>query len=393
MIVAIPEHSSTSLQNAADAPLQNASLFTPLTVGDLRLKHRVVLAPLTRMRSTQPGDIPNALNATYYAQRATPGGLLISEATQISLEGKGYPATPGIYSEEQIAGWRIVTDAVHAKGGYLFAQLWHVGRISHSSLHPQQGLPVSASAVVPAEGKTFNAAFQMVDFEAPRALAIEELPRIVADYVHAARCAKAAGFDGIELHSANGYLLDQFLEDGVNHRTDAYGGSIENRARLLLEVVDAVIAVWGAGRVGVRLSPWGKYNSMSDSNPVPLFTYVLEQLSARGIAYAHLVEPRANGGADGSLDANAPDAAASFRKAFPGVLIAAGGFQGETASRTVASGEADAIAFGRWFISNPDLPRRLQLGAALQPYDRSTFYGGTEKGYTDYPALEESSVR
>lgn len=367
----------------------NAPLFNPLRLGDLTLAHRVVLAPLTRMRSTQPGDIPNALNATYYAQRATPGGLLISEATQISLEGKGYPVTPGIYSEEQIAGWRIVTDAVHAKGGYLFAQLWHVGRISHSSLHPQQGLPVSASAIAPADGKALTATFQQVEFETPRALALEELPRIVADYVHAARCAQAAGFDGVEIHSANGYLLDQFLEDGVNHRTDAYGGAIENRARLLLEVVDAVVSVWGPGRVGVRLSPWGKFNSMNDSNPLALFTYVLQQLSARSIAYAHLVEPRANGGADGALDASAPDAAASFRKAFPSALISAGGYLGDTASKAIASGHADAIAFGRWFISNPDLPRRLQLGVELNSYDRSTFYGGTEKGYTDYPALDE----
>lgn len=370
----------------------NAPLFQPLTLGDLTLAHRVVLAPLTRLRSTQPGDVPNSLNATYYAQRATPGGLLISEATQISLEGKGYPAAPGIYSPEQVVGWRTVTEAVHAKGGFLFAQLWHVGRISHSSLHPEIGLPVSASAVAPTEGKALTATFQQVPFETPRALAIEEIPRIVADYVHAARCAQDAGFDGVELHSANGYLLDQFLEDGVNHRTDAYGGSIENRARLLLEVIDAVIAVWGAGRVGIRLSPWGKFNAMSDSNPIPLFTYVLQQLSARGIAYAHLVEPRANGGADGALDTAAPDAAASFRKAFPGVLIAAGGFLGESASRTVASGDADAIAFGRWFISNPDLPHRLQIGAPLNRYDRSTFYGGAEKGYTDYPTLEESAA-
>ena len=380
----------TDLNHATSS---NAPLFDPLSLGDLTLAHRVVLAPLTRMRSTQPGDVPNALNALYYAQRATPGGLLISEATQISLEGKGYPATPGIYSPEQVAGWRIVTDAVHAKGGFLFAQLWHVGRISHSSHHPQQGLPVSASAIAPTDGKVLTASFQQADFETPRALAVEELPRIVAEYVHAARCAQQAGFDGIELHSANGYLLDQFLEDGVNHRTDAYGGSIENRARLLLEVVDAVIAVWGAGRVGVRLSPWGKFNSMSDSNPLALFTYVLEQLAARGIAYAHLVEPRANGGSDGALDASAPDASASFRKAFPGTLIAAGGFLGETASHTVASGHADAIAFGRWFISNPDLPHRLRIGAPLQRYDRSTFYGGTEKGYTDYPTLEESATK
>ncbi len=393
MTITTPENSLTSsLGDSAEVSLQNAPLFAPLEVGDLRLSHRVILAPLTRMRASQPGDVPNALNATYYAQRATRGGLLVSEATQISPEGKGYPATPGIYSEEQVAGWRIVTDAVHAKGGFLFAQLWHVGRISHSSLHPEVGLPVSSSAIAPTEGKALTNSFRQVNFETPRALALEELPRIVADYVHAARCAKAAGFDGVELHSANGYLLDQFLEDGVNHRTDAYGGSIENRARLLLEVVDAVIAVWGAGRVGVRLSPWGKFNSMSDSDPVALFGYVLKRLAERSIAYAHLVEPRANGGADGNLDANAPDAAASFRQAFPGVLLSAGGYQGESAAGAIASGHADAIAFGRWFISNPDLPHRLRVGAPLQAYDRSTFYGGTERGYTDYPMLEAATL-
>jgi len=370
--------------------MATSSLFTPLQVGDLHLTHRVVLAPLTRMRSTQPGDVPNALNATYYGQRASKGALLISEATQISLEGKGYPATPGIYSPEQVEGWKLVTDAVHAKGAYIFAQLWHVGRISHSSLHPEVGLPVSSSAIAPGDGKAFTAKFQMADFETPRALEASELPRIIAEYRHAAECAKAAGFDGVEIHGANGYLPDQFLEDGVNQRTDEYGGSKENRARFLLEAVDAAIEVWGSGRVGVRLSPYGTANGMSDSDPVGLFSYVLGQLSARGIAYAHLVEPRASQAGGGApTDDSAPHTAEIFRKAFQGVLISAGGYTGPTAEEAVSKGYADAVAFGRWFIANPDLPERLKLGAELNPYDRRTFYGGTAKGYTDYPTLAE----
>jgi N-ethylmaleimide reductase len=365
-------------------------LFSPLQVGELHLAHRVVLAPLTRMRSTQPGDVPNALNATYYGQRASQGGLLISEATHISRQGKGYPAAPGIHSPEQVEGWKLVTEAVHAKGGNIFLQLWHVGRISHTSLHPETGLPVSASAIAPGSGMAFTAEFKQAPFETPRALGIEELPGIVADYRRGAENAKAAGFDGVEVHGANGYLLDQFLEDGSNHRTDAYGGSIENRARLLLEVVDAVVEVWGKGRVGVRLSPFGKFGGISDSDTEPLFNYVLGQLSARGIAYAHIIQPRSSG-AGGGLpnDDSAPDTAKIFRKAFTGVLISAGGFTAGSANDAIEAGEADAVAFGRLFIANPDLPERFRVGAELNPYDRRSFYGGAEKGYTDYPSLEE----
>jgi N-ethylmaleimide reductase len=370
--------------------MSNSSrLFSPLQVGDLQLSHRVVLAPLTRLRSTQPGDVPNALNAEYYAQRSTEGGLLISEATQISRQGKGYPGAPGIHSAEQVEGWRLVTEAVHAKGGLIFLQLWHVGRSSHTSLHPETGLPVSASAIAIADGsKALTPEFQQVAFETPRALETAELPGIVKDYSCAAVNALAAGFDGVEIHSANGYLLDQFLEDTTNHRTDQYGGSIENRARLLLEVTDAVVEVWGKGRVGVRLSPYGKFNDMGDSDPVALFSYVLEQLSSRGVAYAHLVEPRVgSAGAGAPIDNSAPLTSHVFRKAFPGVLISAGGYTGESAEETVEDGYADAIAFGRLFISNPDLPERIRLHAPLNTPDRSTFYGGTAKGYTDYPAL------
>jgi len=369
-------------------------LFTPLRVGSLELSHRVVMAPLTRLRSTQPGDVPNAMNARYYGQRASKGGLLITEATQISLQGKGYPAAPGIHSQEQIEGWKLTTAKVHAKGGFVFLQLWHVGRMSHSSLHPEVGLPVAPSAISPADGsKAMTAAFQQVEFELPRALGIEELPGIVADYRQAAENAKAAGFDGVEVHSANGYLLDQFLEDSSNHRTDAYGGSIENRARLLLEVVDAVVEMWGKDRVGVRLSPFGKFLDMGDSDPVALFTYVLEKLSERGIAYVHVVEPRVgNAGADAAIDGNAVDTAKTFRAAFKGVFISAGGYDAETANEAITAFRADAIAFGRLFISNPDLPERLEKKSSLNAYDRATFYGGAEKGYTDYPALEGSAV-
>ncbi len=364
-------------------------LFSPLQVGDLRLSHRVVLAPLTRMRSTQPGDIPNALNATYYGQRASKGSLLISEATQISLLGKGYPAAPGIHTQEQVEGWKLVTSAVHAKEAFIFLQLWHVGRISHSSLHPEAGLPVAPSAIAPNDGKmALTADFGQVPFETPRALRLDEIPGIVAEYRAGAENAKAAGFDGVEIHSANGYLLDQFLEDKTNHRDDIYGGSIENRARLLLEVVDAAIGVWGKGRVGVRLSPFGTFSDMGDSDPVALFSYVLTQLSERGIAYVHLVEPRVgNAGADAAIDEKAPRTSEIFRAAFKGVLISAGGYTAETAETAIANHFADAVAFGRLFIANPDLPARFAEGTALNRYDRSTFYGGTEEGYTDYPAL------
>lgn len=362
-------------------------LFDALKMGDLTLKNRVVMAPLTRMRTQQPGNIPTALNAEYYAQRAS-AGLIISEATQISQQGQGYPATPGIHSPEQIEGWKLVTQAVHAAGGHIFLQLWHVGRISHPSLQPHGAAPVAPSALPAANSGTFTADWQPTPILTPRALETAEMAGIIADFKQGAINAKAAGFDGVEVHGANGYLLDQFLQDGSNKRTDQYGGSIENRARLLLEVVDAAIAVWGKGRVGVRLSPYGTFNDMHDSDPVALFTYVLAELGKRGIAYVHLIEPRASaaGGAEGTVE-NAPGTAALFRQAFSGVLISAGGYSAEEAKQAVQNGTADAIAFGRLFISNPDLPARLKAGAALNAYDRSTFYGGDAKGYTDYPSM------
>jgi N-ethylmaleimide reductase len=365
-------------------------LLSPLQLGPYQLKHRIVMAPLTRMRSEQPGDVPQPINVEYYRQRASDGGLIISEATQVSRLGKGYPGAPGIHSAEQVAGWRAVVDGVHEKNGIVFLQLWHVGRMSYSSLHPEAGLPVAPSAIAPRQGKTFSADFKLVDFETPRALELREIPEIVNEYRTAALNARQAGFDGVEVHSANGYLLDQFLEDSSNQRTDSYGGAIENRARLLLEVLDAVIEVWGREKVGVRLSPYGTFGDMGDSNPQTLFGYVLHQFTARKIAYAHIIEPRSsNAGGGAPLDPSAPRTAEIFRKAFPGVLISAGGYTPEEAEKTIATRRADAIAFGRLFIANPDLPARIAQDAPLNEPHRPTFYGGSEEGYIDYPALEE----
>lgn len=368
-----------------------ATLFDTLKLGDLTLNNRVVMAPLTRMR-TKPGNVPYELTAEYYAQRAS-AGLIISEATQVSQQGQGYPATPGIHSAEQINGWKLVTDAVHKKGGKIFLQLWHVGRISHSSLQPNGGLPVAPSAIPAANSGTYTADWQPTPILTPRALETSEIAGIVADFKTGAQNAKDAGFDGVEVHGANGYLLDQFLQDGSNKRTDNYGGSIENRARLLLEVVDSAIEVFGKGRVGVRLSPYGTFNDMSDSNPIALFSYVLEQLNAKQIAYVHVIEPRATsaGGNDAVLD-NAPSTAELFKNKFSGVFISAGGYNAENAKEAVEKGQADAVAFGRLYIANPDLAERLQQNAPLNKYDRNTFYGGTEKGYTDYPTLQQAQA-
>jgi N-ethylmaleimide reductase len=362
-------------------------LFTPVQIGALSLSHRVVMAPLTRMRSLQPGDVPCALNATYYGQRASRGGLIIAEATDICEQARGYPGAPGVYSPAQIAGWKLVTDAVHAKGGLIFLQIWHTGRISHSSMQPGGALPVAPSAIA-APGNHMDMRFNAVPFETPRALALDEIPAIIGLFRQAAINARAAGFDGVEIHAANGYLVNQFLQDCTNTRTDAYGGSIENRTRFLLEVVDAVAAAWSADRVGVRLSPWGTFNGMSDRDPGRLYDHVATALGKRGIAYIHVIEPRADQSSDtNALDPNAPDAASRLKTCFKGPVIAAGGFTQHTAGQVIAAGHADAVAFGRSFIANPDLPERFRTRASLNRYDRPTFYGGTERGYTDYPAL------
>lgn len=332
------------------------------------------------------GAAPTALNAHYYEQRASQSGLIIAEATQISWQGKGYPRTPGIHTDEQIAGWKVVVDAVHAKGGVIFLQLWHTGRISHSSHRSDRALPVSASAMRPT-GQAFGAAFARLPYETPRPLETDEIPSIVDDYKCAAANALLAGFDGVELHGANGYLVDQFLQDRTNRRTDRYGGPVANRVRFLLEATDGLIDVCGADRVGVRLSPFGAVGDIADSEPVSLFAHTIEALSTRQIAYLHLIEPRSNASVRDGLNFEAPaSVTALFRKLFQGPLIASGGFTKQSAEAELKSGNSDAIAFGRAFIANPDLPHRLAIDAPLNAPDAGTFYGGGERGYTDYPA-------
>jgi N-ethylmaleimide reductase len=366
-------------------PMSSASLFKPLAVGPYTVKHRIAMAPLTRMRAQPDSLAARALNAEYYAQRATEGGLIIAEASQVMQQGQGSPNTPGIYSNAQIAGWKQVTDAVHAKGGIIFLQLWHVGRASHSSFQPNNALPVSASAIA-ISGKTRSASGATVDYETPRALETDEIPGIIDAYRQAARNAMAAGFDGVELHGANGYLIEQFLQSRSNQRSDQYGGSIENRSRLMMEAVQAIIEVWGADRVGVRLSPYGVANDSGEADPMALYSHVIGELGKLGLAFLHFVEPRSSGAGRAEVDhKNVPSAAELFRPLWNGVLITAGGFTAETAEATVAAGHADIIAFGRAFIANPDLPDRIRLGVPFTPYDRATFYGGDVAGYTDYP--------
>jgi N-ethylmaleimide reductase len=355
------------------------TLFDPVRLGDIALANRIVMAPLTRNRAGK-GRVPTASMATYYAQRAS-AGLIVTEATQIHPLGQGYLDTPGIYSPEQIEGWKAVTRAVHERGGKIVVQLWHVGRISHVSLLPAGEQPVAPSALR-AAGKTFTErGFE--DVSEPRALRLDELPGIVEQYRQAARNAITAGFDGVEIHGANGYLLDQFLRNGSNHRSDAYGGSIENRARLLLEVMTAVTKEIGGSRTAVRLSPVTPSNDASDSDPQPLFNHVAQALAPMGLSYVHVIE-----GATGGARDVAPFDYEALRARVNAPWMVNNGYSGAMASDVIERGLADVVAFGRPFISNPDLPRRLKEGAELAPADRSTFYGGTDKGYIDYPALE-----
>lgn len=378
-------------QETVKAGMNFPHLFSSVQIGPYQLKHRLVLAPLTRMRAAKPSLAPRPLNAEYYAQRTTQGGLLIAEASPVSATAFGSPGVPGIYTEAQVAGWRKVVDAVHAKGGVIFLQLWHVGRVSHSSFQPGGALPVAPSAIaISPELKTATADGKVTVYETPRALETSEIPDIIDAFRQAAQNALAAGFDGVEVHGANGYLLEQFLQSRSNRRTDQYGGAIENRARLLLEVTQAVIDVWGADRVGVRLSPYGIANDSGEPEPMPLYTYVVEKLNPLGLAYLHIIEPRSSGAGRAEVNwQNVPSAMVLFRPIWKGKLIAAGGFTGQTAEDAIAQGHADAVAFGRIFISNPDLPRRLQRGYPLTPYNRKTFYGGEEAGYTDYPEHDE----
>lgn len=359
--------------------MSQSRLFEPFKLGPITLPNRVVMAPLTRNRAVPPGMVPSPLAIEYYAQRAS-AGLLITEASQVSQQGQGYQDTPGIYSKEQVAGWRKVTEAAHERGGRIFIQLWHVGRISHDSLQPNGGKPVAPSAIR-AKGKTFvNGTF--TDISEPRALELSEIPGIIDDFRRGAENAMAAGFDGVEIHGANGYLLDQFAKDGTNKRTDAYGGSIENRARLMLEVSKAVAAAAGPERTGIRISPVTPANDVSDSNPQPLFDHIVDHLDALKLTYIHVIE-----GATGGPRDNAPFDYASLRKRFSRAYVANNGYDLALANKVLDANAADLIAFGKPFISNPDLVERLKKGAPLNAPDKATFYGGGAKGYTDYPTL------
>ena len=352
------------------------NLFAPATVGHLALPSRFVMAPMTRNRAL-PSLAPGPQAALYYAQRAS-AGLIVTEATQVSESAAGYVFTPGLHTDDQVSGWRTVTDAVHAAGGRIVVQLWHTGRISHPVMRPDGSTPVSASAIA-AEGEviTYEGPKR---FPTPRGLEIDEIAGIVADFAQAARNAVRAGFDGIEIHAANGYLVDQFLRDGANHRTDAYGGSIENRARFLLEVVDATAAAIGAHRVGVRISPSSPFNSMSDSDPVALTRYVAAQLDARQVMYLHVLEMPS-----GNDPAAVRPLTAIARDAFTGPLVTNAGFSADTAEAVLARGDADLVAFGVPFLATPDFVERVRDGAAGNAPDRGTFYGGDERGYVDYP--------
>ena len=363
--------------------MTDTTLFEPYTLGALTLSNRIVMAPLTRNRAGA-GLVPSEFAATYYSQRAS-AGLLIAEATQVSPQAQGYQDTPGIYTPEQIAGWRQVTDAVHAKGGRIFVQLWHVGRVSNVAVQPGGAAPVAPSAVR-AQTKTFvNNSF--VDVSEPRALELNEIPGIVEDFRQAAANAIAAGFDGVEVHGANGYLLEQFVKDGANFRTDAYGGSIENRARLLLEVTAAVAHEIGAGRTGVRISPVSPANGISCSDPQPQYDYITEQLSAMGIAYLHVIE-----GATGGARDVAPFDFGALRTRFKQSYMANNGYDLGLIQAQLSQGNADLFALGRPFIANPDLVERLKAGAPLNAMDPATLYGGGAKGYTDYPVLAEATT-
>lgn len=369
------------------------ALFSPMTFGPLRLKHRVIMAPLTRSRSIQPDSVPGDLIREYYEQRASDGGLIISEATNISLTSRGWLGAPGLYSDQQVEGWKEVVGAVLAQGGHMFAQLWHTGRSSHIAM-TGGATPVSAS-VDPTYWMNPNHLVSIPGGWAQpsphRALTVSEIAAIVQDYRHSAQRAMDAGFEGVELHAANGYLVDQFLQNGSNKRTDEYGGPIENRMRFLSEIVTALISVWGPDRVAVRIGPNGTWNGISDSDPKSLFSNVTAHLNQFPLAYLSLIEPRISG-SDLVDTKQGPIAAEWLRPIFKGKLISAGGFEPNTAEVAVSSGIVDAVAFGRHFVSNPDLPRRIKDKLPLAPYNRDTFYTFDALGYTDYPAYEGALV-
>jgi N-ethylmaleimide reductase len=359
-------------------------LFSPITIGDLKLPNRMIMAPLTRRRATE-GNMPTSLMATYYEQRAS-AGLIISEATPISLQAIGYNNLPGIFTQTQVEAWEKVTTSVHRKGGRIFMQLWHVGRISHSLFQPGHVLPVAPSAI--SAGEVITTPEGSKKMEVPRALELNEIPGIIEDYRKAAANAKQAGFDGVEVHGANAYLIDQFLHQSSNHRTDNYGGSVENRVRFALEVISTVCSVWGSHRVGIRLSPSNIRNGMDDPDPAALFGYLIGQLNSFNLAYIHLVEPML------PLD-NYPhmirEVARYFRPFWKGLLITAGNYDYEKGMNAVSEGIADMVAYGRLFLANPDLPERFAKHSPLNVPDTETFYYGGEKGYIDYPNLESAN--
>lgn len=358
------------------------NLFSSITVGDLTLPNRMVMAPMTRNRANQD-NAPHSLNVKYYQQRAK-AGLIITEASQVSMDGVGYPGTPGIYSDAQVTGWREITDAVHAEGGHIFIQLWYCGRISHPDLLPDNQTPVSPSAIQPeGDAITFEG---MKPFITPRALETDEIAGIVAQYKHAAVMAKKAGFDGVEVHGANGYLIDQFLRDGSNHRTDRYGGSVENRMRFLNEVLDAVCEIWPGQHVGLRLTPENSFNSMSDSDPQAHFAYFITQLNSRKLAYLHILE-------GDMISKQRHVNYHSLRDSFDGIYMANNAYDKTRAEEGIGNGDCDMVAFGIPFLANPDLVYRFQNDLALNEADQDSFYGGDEHGYTDYPFAEHVTAQ
>ncbi|KAI8847360.1 NADH:flavin oxidoreductase/NADH oxidase [Chytridium lagenaria] len=362
------------------------ALFEPIKVGRYLLKHRIVLAPLTRARG-EDNEATDRM-VTYYEQRASDGGLLISEGTPISAEARVALSIPSIYKDSHVESWKKVTDAVHKKGGIIFAQLWHVGRSSHSAFNPK-GLPPPSSAPVPKTGMAGTPTGPQ-PYEVPRAITREEIHEIIQDYVEAGKNSIAAGFDGVEIHSANGYLLDQFINDNINvGRTDEYGGTVENRVRFSFQVAEALAKAIGGGRVGIRLSPWSNFQGMGDSDPITTWSTLLKQLNKLDLAFVHLVEARIDGASDSAQDTT-EKSLKPFREAYKGLMITAGGFLPDSAESVIAKKDADLVAFGRYFISNPDLPYRIQHGIPLTPYDRSTFYTNDETGYTDYPFADVS---
>ena len=366
----------------------NDPLFQSYQLGSLVLPNRIIMAPLTRSRAEQPGDIPTSLNAEYYRQRASVG-LIISEATQVSPQGKGYAFTPGIHSAAQIEGWQRITDAVHQEGGRIHLQLWHVGRISRPELQPNGDTPVAPSAIRPEGAQTFiSAESGMVDVLQPRALEVSEIPGVVEQFRLGADNARQAGFDGVEIHAANGYLLDQFLRTGSNQRDDDYGGSVENRLRFPMMVVDAVAGVWGPERVGIRLSPTGSFNDMKDNDPVETYGALAEHLNESRIAYVEVVEDSFQGS---HVEGRPEPVIDAIRAGYKGTYIANGRYTAQEARQRIAGGRCDLVSFGRPMIANPDLPDRFRVNAALNEWDADTFYGGGENGYTDYPTMADMS--